>query len=257
MSKNKSGFTIVELLVAIPIVILVISVIIFATISLTGHSINDNTKNIAASDLQTALDIIEQDITLSNRFLSTNEFDLDPSQQNAGQNFSNINTNGHPALILKSILTTTNPLSNNDTKKIVHDKFGANVNCAMNAPYYINVVYFVENNTLYRRLLFPRKYAFEVCEAPWQKPTCKNPSGFCVNEDMKLAENVSMKIKYIAPGENKEIKEANDASLNNFDRQSMLDLAQTIDLQLTASVQYNKGEKPEIITRNLYATIIP
>ena len=70
-SKTSPAFTLVELMVAIPMVIVVLGIIIGLMIALVGNVITSNAKNQMVYDVQTALNQIEQDAFLSTSFVNT------------------------------------------------------------------------------------------------------------------------------------------------------------------------------------------
>lgn len=260
MSKNKSGFTLIELVVVIPIALLVISAIVWAALNLTDRAIGDNQETMSAYKLQDALDQIERDASLSSNFLATNDFVLDSSQAYNGNNFSNAGLNGSPVLIMQTLMTTDNPVSTTSDKKIVHSKAGPSADCQFNSPYFANIVYFIHEGSLYRRFLMPRGYSDLLCETPWQKPTCfsPSPSGFCKTEDMKLLDNAQISVQYVNPElPNTFLTEAANSTLSNDERQGILDLTTMAKIKIETSITTTEGEKPTVLSGSIYASRIP
>lgn len=74
MSENNlrrgsaHGFTIVELLVIAPIVILTITAFISVIVNMTGDVLASRSSNLVAYDIQDALSRIEEDVKLSSTF---------------------------------------------------------------------------------------------------------------------------------------------------------------------------------------------
>ncbi len=256
MSESKKGFTLVELMVTVPIALLVIGAVVFVLFSLVNQTMSKNEKVSTVRDLQNALDIIEQDVSLSNSFLATNDFTLDPSQKNNNDNWTNLEMNNSSVLILQKAMTTTNPLSEDVNRKLVRTKIAGVADCAGNPLMFLNVVYFVNNNNLYRRTLMPTNYATDACEPPFQRPSCTTPNtSFCQNEDMLLLKNIdNFEILYLDDSETlNELSEAKNNGLNNTQRQNVLDQSHLLRVNLSTKFQAVEGEKPEILSGKLLA----
>lgn len=260
MSKNKAGFTLIEMVIIIPIAVFVVLGMVTAVISLTNQASLTNAITRRSNDIRYALDILEQDISLSNAFLVENSFDLDSSQRLNNQGFKVVNDHGQKQLILQSLVTTDNPLTTDSMKKLVHVKFGGSTDCALNPPMYSNTVYFIDNNTLYRRVLFPTDYADLHCEpAIWQQPTCRIVSGgFCKTEDMKLVENAELDIIFMTAAEpDTPLTFVFDTSFSPSERQKALDSAEIIRIQINSDVTEVEGDRPVVLTSALRASRIP
>ena len=70
--RLSKGFTLVELLVITPVVILVIGGFVGAIIAMTGNVLSTRSANRLVYNIQDALDRIEADVRQSNGFLTTN-----------------------------------------------------------------------------------------------------------------------------------------------------------------------------------------
>ena len=64
----SKGFTLVEMMVIAPIVILLIGAFIAAIVGLTGEVMSSRGSNVVAYDLQDALNRIEEDVKLSTSY---------------------------------------------------------------------------------------------------------------------------------------------------------------------------------------------
>lgn len=182
MSKNKNGFTLIEMMVAIPIALIMITSLVGATLFLTNQTIIVNEKARKTADIHRALSIIEQDISLSNKFLSKITLKDHDNQEITTSSIdkiylSNSVKNGispvydesdkpkppfddkQPRIILQRLATTTNPDSKNYLKKISHFKEGPHngENCRYNNPVFLNIVYFIRDSSLYRRTVIHSK----------------------------------------------------------------------------------------------------
>lgn len=209
MSQQNKGFTLVELLVVAPIVILVIGGFIGAIIAMTGNVLATRSDNQLAYDIQDALDRIESDVRISGGFLPTNNVTIS-NNQGKGDTSTEFAYND-PALILNSYATTSNPASS--TRNIVYQNLPNSCGSGtanQNNPLMFNTVYFLDNsNTLWRRIVAPSNFlANTFCNAmtlsttsAWQKPSCSTIAGsFCVSKDVRLVDGVTaFTISYYLP----------------------------------------------------------
>lgn len=163
---------------------------------MTGEVLTTQGANALAYNIQDSLDRIGSDVKSSAGFLATNSISPLTSSQgydNATAAFANVGANG-TMLILNKIATTNNLLSS--TNGIVYLQNVPN-SCAstqynQNTPLMMNVVYFVKNNTLWRRTLAPANYLTAGCATPWQRPSC-DPTivgAFCQTQDERLVNNI-------------------------------------------------------------------
>lgn len=209
---SNQGFTLVEMLVIAPILILSIGVFIGVIINLTGEVLSSRGSNVLAYNLQDALNRIEEDVRLSSGYLAKNSIDSTvDNPQGYGANgsvaaFTNAGGTSGNSLILSSIATTANPLSL--TSGFVY-RANSPSNCSdpleyskNNAPMVINIVYFVYQNALWRRVIMPLDYANigTWCgDIVWQQPSCQPEytHSFCKTNDEKLLDGVAAESFYI------------------------------------------------------------
>lgn len=207
-NKIEKGFTVVELLVVAPIVILAIGAFLSLVITLTGDVVASRASNVLILNVQDALNRIETDTKLSTTFLATTGT-LAASQTGEGYDdvleaFYNSNDPTAPSpkgdmLILNMLATTGNPISESSGLVYLANKPNSctSPNFSSNTPMSYTVVYFVKDNSLWRRTIMPADYASSSyrCAQPWQQPSCSPnvvaSSAFCVTEDIKLVEGVS------------------------------------------------------------------
>jgi len=197
----KRGFTIVEMLIIAPIVILTIGAFVTVIVNMTGDVLATRSSNVLAYSIQDALNRIEDDVKLSTTFLEANNISLTGSHQGFDDNvanFANVDngTNGN-MLILNTLATTGNPLS--PTSGLIYltgqpNACGATQN--QNTPMTMNVIYFVKNNTLWRRSIMPSNYATGLtvsCNTPWQQPSCAPgvADSFCKTQDVRLVDGIN------------------------------------------------------------------
>lgn len=194
------GFTLVEVLVISPIVIILVGTFIGFLVSLTGESLVNRGKNIAAFDTQSVLKEIEDSVTVATSYLaSSGTLPTPQGRDNAtGQAFSNT-TSGQPdTLIITSPATTASP----DTASRALIYTGSAPCNSSNPIYTYLTIYFVASDyettdpndqALFRRTVLPTG---TTCATPWQRGSC-DPSrlssypSICRRADDKMIGNVT------------------------------------------------------------------
>lgn len=237
----KTGFTIVELLIIAPIVILTIGAFISVIVSMTGEVLATRSANALAYNIQDALNRIEEDAKLSTTFLEANHVSLTSPQgynDDAATNFANVGANGN-MLILNTIATTGNPLSSTSGLVYLANKPNAcaSTQVGQNTPMTTNVVYFVKNNTLWRRSVMPADYLTAGCSVPWQQPSCApgKVATMCKTQDVRLLDGINPTDFTIQYFDTADSTTANDVASNSdtvavppSDRYAALQAATTI-----------------------------
>lgn len=193
----KSGFTIIELLVIAPVVILTIGAFITAIVSMTGDVLASRAANVLTYNIQDALNRIEDDVKLSSTFLAENSFELTSPQgyDDGTAVFENTDDTTGDMLIMNTLATTGNPLSASSGLVYLANLPNActSTQVNQNTPMTINVIYFVKNDSLWRRTVMPSNYETAGCNVPWQQPSCAPTISavFCKAQDIKLVEGVT------------------------------------------------------------------
>jgi len=250
MDYKNRGFTLVEMLIVAPIVILVIGIFISAIISMTGAVLVSRGANALSFSINDAMTRIDQDVKASGGFLAYSFTPL------AGQGFNNTNldttyfqnasvANGN-MLILNSYATDQNPLTpTRNVINLMNAPFGcSSPSVNQNAKLMTNTVYFIKNinsvNTLWRRVLMPANYnntTTTVCTPPpWQKPTCAVGvvSANCVANDQELVDGITgMTINYYDSSRNL-ISDASDPTKLDAVRLAALQTAASVNVSITA-----------------------
>lgn len=203
---GNNGFTIIEMLVVIPMTVLIVGTLIVALVGLLNSIIVANQKGALTYSMQDALDQIEQDIRLGTKV-----------NQQATANDGTRHAGGQNVLILTQYATDRNPADTD--RELIHTSTNVapcrtaaeltNKLYRTNTPLTLQVVYFVANGTLWRRTIVP-DYRFSatnpanntVCGQPWQQNTCSTISGNCRTLDTRVASNVSRIQFSYAPGFN-------------------------------------------------------
>jgi hypothetical protein len=199
--KRQRGFTFVEIAIIAPIVILAVGAFITVIVGMTGEVLTSRTSTQLLYNVQDALNRIDQDVKLSSAFIAESNVTLTSPQ---GYNddttvFDNVDSTKGTMLVLNTLATTGNPLDASSSIAYLNNSPNA---CGslqgQNTPMSLNVVYFIKNNTLWRRTIMPANYATAGCNntgtgtaAPWQQPSCTAISGFCKTLDERLVDGVS------------------------------------------------------------------
>jgi hypothetical protein len=250
-NKNQGqGFTIVEVLIIAPIVILMIGIFISAIVSMTGEVLSSRGSNDMAYDVQNALDKIQQDVKLSGGFLSTNNVVLSTPQgyNNDTTNFDNASASTGDSLILNSYATINNPLDTDRTIMYMSGQPNAcnSTQLNQNQPVMINIIYFVKDGTLWRRTVMPSNYLTVGCVsgsvgAPWQIPSCVPgyTNSFCKTQDERLVDGIETNgfsvSYYSSPESTSANTTADDPSQLDSVRQSAMQTTTTVGVTISAA----------------------
>lgn len=251
-SSIESGFSLVEMLIVAPIVILMIGIFVSTIVSMTGDVLSTRASSTLAYNIQDALNRIDQDVKLSGGYLATNDIILTSPQgyNNDTTNFHNANpdTTIGNILILETYTTDSNPL--NLTQNLVYMSGQPNAcNSAQinqNQPLMMNTIYFVKANTLWRRIVASSNYATAGCVsgsigAPWQRPSCAPTiSGtMCTTQDQRLVDGIqtgSFSVNYYtSPSSTTANTIANDSSQSDDVRLAAMQTASTVSVTINAT----------------------
>lgn len=253
LKSKASGFTIVEVLVVAPITILAIGALIVMIVALTGDVLKTRGSNTMTFEVQDALSRIEQDIKQSGGFLAASNINPLMSPQgydNATAPFTNVGTNGN-MLILNAYATKDNPATN--PAAIVFNKNQPNT-CGdsenENFPLMINIVYFVKDESLWRRTIMPEQYLTMGCSAPWQQPSCAPgiTGTMCQANDVRLVDGIaetndSFNIEYYESTESTTpLNAAVDQEASAGDRQQALSQATVARISIKSARTFAGNE---------------
>lgn len=245
MRSKENGFTFVEVAVVAPVVILMIGAFLVIIVTLTGEVLSTRAKNVLASDVQQTLTDIENDIRVSDAFLATNSVALTSPQgrNDATAAFDNADSTDGDALILDQAATAGNPLT-----PPTSDVYLENQPNACNSPFLpqntsltINIIYFVKDNSLWRRVIMPSNYETAGCVLPWQQPSCSPgfSAAFCKTEDSLLVEGVGIdgfSVTYYDAADASIINTtASNPSVSTSARGIALESIDTVSISITAS----------------------
>lgn len=149
--SRRLGFTLVEIMVVVPIVILVIGVLVVFLVTLTGDALMARERSSVAYTTQDALNRIEQDIRISTNFLPTSGTMISPQGSNGGTAaFSSPSSQ----LIIQQYATNGNSFY--DARNLVYYSNRPN-SCGGDYQYNevmkVMIVYFVDDGDLRRRTI--------------------------------------------------------------------------------------------------------
>ncbi len=261
MTTFKRGFTLVEMMIIAPIVILLIGSFVALIVNLTGEVLSSRGSNTVTYELQDALNRIEDDVKLSTTYLAVNNISVASTKQGYGSdtvngstvNFTNIAKSGgsNASLILNGLVTNGNPMSTTTGLVYLANKPSACTSLSeysKNTPMTMNVVYFVDgNNSLWRRVIMRSDYLTTSIRcgtaAPWQQPSCMVGYAasltFCKTNDVRLLDGVApddFKVEYFPAAESTtpDSTAANPAVTNDTLRNTALQSTPTVNITITA-----------------------
>ena len=239
--KNTKGFTVIEILVVAPIIVLVVGTIIGVIIYMTGDVLSTRAANVLTYNVQDAMERIEEDTERSGAYLSANNFPVVSPQgvNDDDTEFVNASAEGD-ALILNMYATTDNPsVASSD---FIYTKDQPN-SCDSesideNGRLMVNVVYFVKDDTLWRRVLVPADYSSLGCEIPWQVPSCSpdESASICESNDIRLVDGVTeFDVNYYSSAASSEPNAvAGDPGSTNSERAQALEDTATVRVNIEA-----------------------
>lgn len=254
--QANRGFTIIELLVIAPVVILTIGAFIAVIVNMTGEVLATRAANVLAYDIQDTLTRIEEDVRLSSTFLAESNITMTAPQgfDNGTTTFKNIDSTNGNMLILNTLATTDNPLF--EATGLIYLANQPNgctsPSVTQNKPMAMNIVYFVledpvtEVNSLWRRTIAASDYATAGCAVPWQQPSC-NPtfmtqspgsSTFCRTQDTRLLDYVDpadFVIEYFTSADTTTADTVASTDPDIADRNAALQSATTVGVTINVS----------------------
>ncbi|MGB4762317.1 MAG: hypothetical protein WBP12_03080 [Candidatus Saccharimonas sp.] len=201
-STHSQGFTLIEVAVIVPIII-VTAIFLFNLLwSILSTSEIDRARLNMIHDRQTAVGIIEKDLALTSRYLTTIDSGLSdnylPTSNGGTWSYRGDSTTSR-VLILRSYSTTEHPLS--DNRQPVFIGMSGSPSCDSANIYFnevqrFNIIYFVKNSNLYRRHLV--NTTTPTCDPQYQVTSCPSAADLgtsqhasCGADDELILRNVS------------------------------------------------------------------
>lgn len=213
LTKNPSGqrgFTLVEMLVVAPLIILLLGAMIAYITTLTGDSLKLREEGDMAYNIQAALDSIEADSIKATKFLDTSGTLPTPQGKNNGTAaFTTTDpTPSDRALVMGTIATDKDPINPSRTPiYYVNQPSPCGPGQEGNTFLITKAIYFVKDGSLWKRTIVPSYNTnsppddFTVCSTPWQRNSCSvgQTAAQCRTEDSELVKNISaFTVKYYA-----------------------------------------------------------
>lgn len=185
---NQSGFTLVEMLVVVPITLIVCVVLLSVLVSKNGELYERNARVSLRMEGLNLLDKLQDELTFSNRFNAGLISDLDdPNEPPGGWDYDSTPSN----TLIISLPGIDKPRSDPSRQFVYYDSGPNNGEIAVN-----NIVYYVDDGQLYRRVVAPDPDI--VSPANFFKQTC--PPGDATpncQDDLQMSTNVtSLQILY-------------------------------------------------------------
>ena len=204
-NHSTAGFTLIEVAIVVPILALTVLSLLTALTAIIRTSAMTRSQVNITYDLRSALNTIEDDVLLTSLLLPTIDSTLtgvitvsDPYKPTTnGNTWSYLgDSSSIRTLILRRYATTTNSYA--PTRQAVY--LNAN-GCGATTIYTnealsINVIYFIKNNNLYRRILTDTSKA--TCSTQYQKQSCPtieslggSRNAICKADDEMILANVT------------------------------------------------------------------
>jgi type II secretory pathway pseudopilin PulG len=191
--RKQHGFTLIEVLVVAPLVILLIGVTVGYITSLTGEGLKTSQRNAMTFEVQNALDDIDQSAKSGQVLYTTGS----PLGVNQGPNDGQSAFTSTATTLVLSVPATSYTIANYnldgyDSRQLI--RTGSSPCNTSNPLFTYQIVYFVNANRLFKRTIVPKAAS---CLPPSQVNSCSptimqgTPPSNCKAEDEKLLDNVS------------------------------------------------------------------
>jgi type II secretory pathway pseudopilin PulG len=189
MIRRQSGFTLVELLVISPIIMVVTVAAVTFLFNEYGQIVKQDGQLNLQVEAQNILFGLQDDLWYANQFASDMNSNLQDSYQPAGGWRNNTTP---PTLIISTASLTTNRRDPNRQPTYINESTctppdGNGVNSVL----YNNVIYFTSGTNLYKRTI-TKPSSLATCTTPHERQTCPaaNASPSCPT-DILLTDHLS------------------------------------------------------------------
>lgn len=256
---QSAGFTLVEILVVAPIVILSITFLVTLMVSLVGSVMTSKERSAIIYETQSALNTIEQDIITAGAFTADSGAVISP--QGRDDATTAWTTSSDSAFIIKGFASDKNPLDT--TRKPIFymnkpNACGASEN--MNTPFTTMTIYYLRNGSLWRRTYLPdyntntgAPDANTVCATPWQRNSCSvgyTNTTRCKTNDVEVVKGVTnFSVNYYASSTATSTTTPDNATVVNVS----ITVSKTISGNTLTNTSYLKVTKQN----KLYDMIMP
>lgn len=252
-TSSQAGFTLVEIAVVAPIVIIAITGILALLINLMGNNLAARAEVAIVHDVNATLTTIEDDVKIASRFLTTIDGDFsDPyGPNNAGATW-NYNGGGEDSrtLIARTYATTLSPRDSRKQPVYLNENGCTPDTILTNPALTTNTIYFLHENNLYRRVL--TRSTSNACAEQFQRQSCPpdiaSPNAICQANDTLLLRDVSaFKIAYYSTS-------SSTTPLNVYGSSDPNVLAPAATVEITIEIDRRLSGQPFELTRSLRAT---
>lgn len=244
--KNQRGFTLVELLIVVPIFVMVVMVMFGILIDRYGETVRENARINLIIEAQSLLLTIEDEVLFADEFKTDKDSNLNDSYAPSGGWQSD--TNPDTLIIRETALTADRRDPNRDFVRYPHPSSGCAVDYSIA---YDNLIYFTQDNatggykTLYKRSLVPSPAS--VCDTNYKLQSCPSANvgtGSCQRADATFSRNVvDFEITYF-DGDGNVIDDENGGLPTSAERVTVTltlgDIAYGEAIQETASISMKK-----------------
>lgn len=175
MSVRSKGFTLVELLVTIPIFMLIVATLIGFLINLYAGLLMKDARVQMALEAQEALSAIQDDLYFARNFAEAPSAAMTDAN-GPGGSAAGWTYNTTPITLIVYEMALDKPRQDSN-RQLVYQRTAASGNsCApadieQNPPVLNNLIYFISNNTLKRRILVPDP-VHSRCSEPVSQQSC-------------------------------------------------------------------------------------
>lgn len=238
-TSKTSGFTIVELIVAITVATIVTVSLFAVLVGLWNSTYGNINSTRQANQTQAVMSSIQEDLQNTNRYLITSSIpDTKPGGGNWDFRGASPMSSESRVLILET--RATNKYKTDTTRNLVFRQAGG---CPLgNTIVYNNIVYFLKGSTLLRRTIVEPSGSYCSGQSIRQLRTCTTPGTpiSCQQNDVVVAENVaSFSILYYTnPSDITPLSTA----YNSSSTQSTIDSIATITVSIKIAGSSNGGE---------------
>lgn len=209
---SEAGFTLVEMAIVVPILILIALSLFEALFTVVQTSTQERVEMNLAYEKNVAMNEIESDIRIAPLFVP--QLDTNTAGQDANEGISNPLGTGNTwyyagggqdkrVLILREYSTTVNPLIAGREPVFV----GSGAACsdpsvATNTIQTYNTIYFVQNQTLYRRRVVDPLTKDPVCgNVQYQRTSCPTASASCPADEIIASNVTAFNVTYYSSGD--------------------------------------------------------
>lgn len=175
--RRHQGFTLVELLVTVPVFIISVSILIAFLVTLFTGLLKKDAESQLALEAQLALTTIQDDLYFARNFAeSASAVMVDSDGPGGTAGGWTFDTSPNTTLIVYEV--ALNKVRQDPDREVVYQRDEASGNSCdpddleLNPPVLNNLIYYVQNNTSLRRRVLVPDPANDRCSEPFRAQTC-------------------------------------------------------------------------------------